>query len=470
MQGTGDILHGIDGNVIRKTDRSWKGTRHSRPAAAWSEIEEKCGHLRYRPNEFEHQVRFGPDLEVEETGFHGGGSLMNSDLEKSVERASVLIVDDVSKNIQVLGSILRDEGYKISFALNGKDALKKVEASPPDLILLDVMMPEMDGYETCRRLRENESTIDIPVIFLTAKSDEESRIKGFEVGAQDYVTKPFNTPELLARVNTHLQLKKVRDEMIFVNKQLRQENILRESILKELERSNKKLKESDDIKNEFISILSHDMGTPITVIKANLEMVEEIYFVSLDDNLKRILKSMERASEALERLRKDTLDLSRMDMGTMKMDVEEFDLGDLIMESVEGIRGPAAKKKQSVYVESEGPLPVKADRFKIRRVLTNFLSNAQRYSPEERNFGVIAENNNGEIIVEIRDTGRGIDPDELERIFERFYRTGKRVEGSTGLGLAIVKGIIEAHGGRTWAESKGEGHGSSFFFTLPSVN
>jgi two-component system sensor histidine kinase/response regulator len=393
---------------------------------------------------------------------------MMEDIEGKARKRSILIVDDVSKNIQVLGSILREEGYEISFALNGKDALKKVKIAQPDIILLDVMMPEMDGYETCARLREDEKTRDIPVIFLTAKTDEESRVKGFEVGAQDYVAKPFNTPELLARVNTHLQLKAVRDEMAFMNKQLRQENILRESILKQLETTNRKLKDSDEIKNEFISILSHDMGTPITVIKANLEMIEEIYFPSLDENLKRILKSMEKASEALERLRLDTLDLSRMDMGTMKLDVEEVDISELIDDAVEGIRGLASRKKQSVSMEIERPMMAKVDRFKLKRVLSNFLSNANRYSPEGKDFKILASTENGNIKVEIRDSGRGIPEKELLKIFERFYRTGKRVEGSTGLGLAIVKGIIEAHGGRTWAESDGEGLGSSFFFTLPS--
>ncbi len=384
-------------------------------------------------------------------------------------KRSVLVVDDVPKNIQILGSILRDEGYEISFALNGKDALKKVEASRPDIILLDVMMPEMDGYQTCSQLRENESTMDIPVIFLTAKTDEESRIRGFQVGAQDYVTKPFNTPELLARVNTHLQLKEVRDEMFFVNKQLRQENMLRESILNKLAITNEKLKDADNIKNEFISILSHDMGTPITVIKANLEMIEEIYFQSLDENLKRIFKTMERASEALERLRQDTLDLSRMDMGTMKLNRENLNLCNLLEEAVDDIRGPASKKKQSVSLEMDEDLIINADRHKIRRVLSNFLSNANRYSPEGKDFKVIARKRQNGVQVEIRDSGRGIGPEELERIFERFYRTGKRVEGSTGLGLAIVKGIIKAHDGKVWAESEGDGKGSRFFFTLPDT-
>lgn len=384
-------------------------------------------------------------------------------------KRSVLVVDDVPKNIQILGSILRDEGYEISFALNGKDALKKVEASRPDIILLDVMMPEMDGYQTCSHLRENESTMDIPVIFLTAKTDEESRIRGFQVGAQDYVTKPFNTPELLARVNTHLQLKEVRDEMFFVNKQLRQENMLRESILNKLAITNEKLKDADNIKNEFISILSHDMGTPITVIKANLEMIEEIYFQYLDENLKRIFKTMERASEALERLRQDTLDLSRMDMGTMKLNRENLNLCNLLEEAVDDIRGPASKKKQSVSLEMDEDLIINADRHKIRRVLSNFLSNANRYSPEGKDFKVIARKRQNGVQVEIRDSGRGIEPEELERIFERFYRTGKRVEGSTGLGLAIVKGIIKAHDGKVWAESEGDGKGSRFFFTLPDT-
>ncbi len=385
-------------------------------------------------------------------------------------QVNVLIVDDVSKNIQVLGSILREKGYHISYATNGKDALAKVKNSKFDIILLDVMMPEMDGFETCRRLRLERTSQDIPVIFLTAKTDEDSKMKGFDVGAQDYVTKPFNTPELIARVDTHVQLKKARDEMVFMNKQLEQVNILRESILKQLEETNRKLKDSDSIKNEFISILSHDMGTPITVIKANLEMIQEIYLGSLDDNLKRIMKTMERASEALERLRMDTLDLSRMDLGTMELNMDEFDLSQLIEEAADSIRGPASKKLQSVNVDTERPLMVKGDMFKLRRVLNNYISNAHRYSPDGKGFSITASRKGNDVQVEVKDTGRGIKKEELEKVFERFYRTGKRVEGSTGLGLAIVKGIIKAHGGRSWAESEGEGKGSSFFFTIPLLS
>ncbi len=266
------------------------------------------------------------------------------------------------------------------------------------------------------------------------------------------------------------ELKNVRDEMIFINKQLKQENILKESILKQLEQTNLRLKDSDNIKNEFISILSHDMGTPITVIKANLELIGEVYFNSLDENLIRVLKNMERASKALERLRMDTLDLSRLDMGTMTIETNEFDLLQLIDESADGIRGPAAKKRQSVTIESERSLMVRADRFKIQRVLNNYLSNAHRYSPEGKGFTISASKRGNEALVEVKDSGRGIKKEELEKIFERFYRTGKRVEGSTGLGLAIVKGIIKAHGGNSWAESEGEGKGSSFFFTIPLIS
>ena len=393
-----------------------------------------------------------------------------NEMEEGTRRmAKVLIVDDNMKNIQVLGSVLREAGYSVSFSTNGEDALRKMEGSEFDIILLDIMMPGIDGYETCRRIRELPSGKTVPVIFLTAKTDEESRVKGFSVGAQDYVSKPFSTPELLARVRTHVELKMARDEVIHSNRQLQEEIRLRDSVQRKLERSNEKLKEADRIKNEFISILSHDMGTPITVIKGNLELIEQMFWDSLDENMKRILGNMKKSAEILDQLRMDTLDLSRMDVGTMKLKKEEVDMASLIEETVEEMRITASGKGQNISAELPDLPRVRVDRSKMKRAITNYLSNAVRYSGEGAGITVGASSSDDGVVVWVKDTGRGLPGNELEKVFERFYRTGERVEGSTGLGLAIVRGIVEAHGGKVWAESEGEGKGSTFFFSLPLV-
>ncbi|MEQ8189134.1 MAG: response regulator, partial [Candidatus Eremiobacterota bacterium] len=176
---------------------------------------------------------------------------MNNNEEKQ-EIPLVLIVDDVPKNIQLLGNILNNEGYDIIIAENGKEALERISDVLPDIILLDIMMPEMDGYETCKILKENDRTRDIPVIFLTAKTEMEDIVKGFNAGSVDYITKPFNSTELMARVKTHITLKKLFDkEKEYV----------------------KELKELNKLKNKFLGIAAHDIRSPVATMQMNIEFL-----------------------------------------------------------------------------------------------------------------------------------------------------------------------------------------------------
>jgi len=363
-------------------------------------------------------------------------------------RSLVLIVDDVPRNLQVLGSILRtEEDCQIAVATSGRQALSQAKDVRPDLILLDIMMPEMDGYEVCKRLRKDPETREIPVIFLTAKTDTESKVRGLEIGGQDYVTKPFNSAELLARVRTHLKLKKSRDIILGMNK---------------------KLEETDQMKNEFISILAHDLGTPIAVMKGNIELMKKGVFGEVNEKQSKKLESMLRSAIRLDKLRKDTLVLSRMDVGSMTLELEAVKLKDLIEGAVEDMRRLADDKDQEISMDMPELEEVRCDPGRIRQVMDNYLSNAVRYTGEGGRISIGARRIGSETTVWVKDNGRGLPSEELEKVFERFYRTGERVEGSTGLGLAIVKGIIEAHGGRAWCESEGEGKGSTFFFTLPA--
>ncbi len=190
------------------------------------------------------------------------------DLLNQEKKSNILIVDDVSKNIQVLGSILRKEGYQIAYATNGKDALTIVENNKFDLILLDIMMPEMDGFEVCKILKSNSATKKIPVIFLTAKTEPESIINGFEIGGQDYVTKPFNSNELLARVRTHIDLKNKTEILLSINE------ILVEKVTektKELETANKQIKLLENIKGNFLNLLTNEIKLPLEQINSLLK-------------------------------------------------------------------------------------------------------------------------------------------------------------------------------------------------------
>ena len=209
----------------------------------------------------------------------------------------ILVVDDVQQNIQVVGTMLREVGYSIMPATSGAAALQRVQKKLPDLILLDLMMPEMDGLEVCRRLKADSLTQQIPVIFLTASNEMEHLVKGFEAGAVDYVTKPFNAPELLARVRTHLELKHARQ----------------------------RLREMNDEKNEFMGIVAHDLRSPLGAIKGFAELILEegqIARDELEDFARRIRDTAQRMSEMVQNL----LDANRIERGEMKVSLAPCEL------------------------------------------------------------------------------------------------------------------------------------------------
>ena len=184
----------------------------------------------------------------------------------------LLIVDDLPKNLMVLGNILLKENFQIAYAKSGKEAIAQALENDFDLILLDIMMPDMDGYEVCRILRKEKQTAKTPIIFLTAKNDTESIVKGFEAGAQDYLTKPFNTNELLARVHTHLELKKNRQRLEILN------NTLEEKVKErtaELEKANKKIETLDKAKSAFLGLISHEIRTPLNGIIGFLDILKQ---------------------------------------------------------------------------------------------------------------------------------------------------------------------------------------------------
>jgi PAS domain S-box-containing protein len=316
--------------------------------------------------------------------------------------------------------------------------------------------------EITKRLSKSGQIIDVSLIGTPIRL--EGRMIGFYVIYQD----------IKERLLAEAALKKARDEAIEVNDQLQQENLLRKNMQKELEDANKalidfnkKLKEADRLKSEFISILSHDIGTPITIIQGNMEMLSMGILGELNEKQRTTISSMEENLENLKKLRSDTLDLSRMDMGTLILEKEPVLINQLIGSVVRDMNIIASKHDQSIEMEIVEADIVHCDRDKIRQVLENYLSNAIRYGRIGSKITISGTKEDGFLKVWVKDQGRGIPEDELEKVFESFYRTGDRVNGSTGLGLSIVRGIIDAHGGRTWAESEGPNKGSTFYFTLP---
>ena len=382
---------------------------------------------------------------------------------KENQKPLVLIVDDVPKNLQVLGSILSKEEVDIAIATNGKQALERVKQRKPDLILLDVMMPELDGFETCKILKSKQETKEIPVIFLTAKAETEDVVKGFTIGAIDYVTKPFNSTELLARVNTHLELKRARD----AEKKLMSEL---ENRLFEIAEKNRKLEELDKVKNDFLGMAAHDLRNPISAINMLLSLVLDETSDNLREDQLELLEEIKHSGEFMYKLLNDLLDLTAIESGKLTLELFSQNYVEFLKHIIKLNRVLAQKKNIELDLKVEGEIgEIEFDRNKLTQVVNNFLSNAIKFSHSDTKVTVVVKKEENHIITKIIDQGQGIPEKELPEIFKEFHKTSVSStagEKSTGLGLAITKKIINGHKGSVAVESE-VGKGSTFYFTLP---
>jgi two-component system sensor histidine kinase/response regulator len=367
-------------------------------------------------------------------------------------KSLILVVDDISKNLQIVGTLLRKEDYRVVPATSGAQALERVRVGPPDLILLDLMMPEMDGLEVCRRLKADPLTQRVPVIFLTASNEMEHLVSGFEAGAVDYVTKPFNPPELLARVRTHLELKHARE----------------------------RLREMNEEKNEFMGIVAHDLRNPLGAIRGYAEMVlEEMQSVrpSPPEDFARAVSEVTQcttrihdASQRMAEMVRNLLDANRIERGEMKLSVAPAELKALAASVVESQRSRATAKQQSLALESEAePVNVLVDQGLMVQVLENLVSNAVKYSPPGKPIFVRLKTNGSAARCEVQDQGPGLSAEDQKRLFGKFARLSAKPTGgehATGLGLSIVKRMVEAMNGQVWCESE-PGKGATFIVQLP---
>lgn len=360
----------------------------------------------------------------------------------------VLVVDDIAANVRLLAGILKVADYDVLTAESGADALQKVEEFAPDVVLLDVMMPEMDGFEVCRRLRENPHTAALPVVMVTALHETEDRVRALEAGADDFLTKPVNEIEVVARVKSLVRVKRGRDEL--------------ESTLSDLQRA-------ESLRDSLASMLVHDLRAPLTTILAPLEMLSSNAFGELNEMQSEVAEMATRGANRLLYLVNELLDVSKLESGNMTLQPSEFLLAPIVEEALELTGVLAGRDEQLVEREYSNDLQVRADEDLLRRVLSNLLSNAVKFTPSDGRIGVGAKTGDNEVLFWVRDEGDGVPPEYRDKIFEKFGQVESRQEGrklSTGLGLTFCKLAVEAHGGRIWIESEA-GRGSTFFFTLP---
>lgn len=366
--------------------------------------------------------------------------------EKKKSAHKILIVDDVARNIQILGNILSSNGFQIAYAQSGKEALRITTKQDFDLILLDIMMPEMNGYDVCKKLKEDKETAEVPIIFLTAKADMDSIIKGFETGGQDYITKPFNSAELLARVNTHILLREQKKQLKQINKTLEQKV---EERTAQLKKANKLLEKLDHTKNDFLSIISHELRTPLNGVIGLTDLLDNTPMAKSQqeyvNNLKEVSERLVRFSDLallitslkIEKYQPDFLPVSANHL--VESGITEFN--DLNKKTGLKIRFSPNKEKPLIFADSD----------LIRQCCILIVENAAKFAGEDRPLDISVLTSTTRVTIEIKDYGPGFTNEALENLFELFS-TGDmlHVEG-TGLSLAAVKLIMEMHSGKVEA-------------------
>ena len=355
----------------------------------------------------------------------------------------ILIVDDAPKNIQVLGTILKENGYQIKAAMDGKQALAAVEKSLPDLILLDIMMPEMDGYETCKALKENPVTKDIPVIFLTAKNETDDVVRGFELGAVDYITKPFNSAELLARVNTHMSLRRATEMAV----------------------------RTANERKELLHILCHDLTNPIGFVAGVMDL-------NKDDP--SMLEQMKEHIETSMRSSLDIINLVRMMMAIeedkIDLTTSQFGLETMIRESIAMLDLKAKAKNISFDISIPENQQVMVERVSfVNSVINNILTNAIKFSDNGGKIKIIAREENTKVILNFKDNGIGMSENLLRDLFDirkKTSRKGTAGEVGTGFGMPLMQKFIHAYGGEIHVSSKEKSatddHGTEITLVLNS--
>jgi two-component system, sensor histidine kinase and response regulator len=363
--------------------------------------------------------------------------------------AKILLVDDNPRNLQVLANALEPAGYQIVITNTGKDAIETVHKEEYDLILLDIMMPELDGFETCNQIKALPTRKHIPIIFLTAKDEVDSITKGFRCGGVDYITKPFNTEELIARVNTHIKLKQTQDKLLTLNMFLDAKVTER---TRELMETNEKLVEAhktldamDQTKTEFLHLLSHEIRTPLNGIINPLAMLKENpdpkEFSNLIDILDQSVKRLERFSTVALQITR-----LRMNKETALMK-EPFDLSDLVAQCLMGYKTKLKEKSLQFVQKGNVVFPIMADSDYIKVCILNVLENAVQFAPANTNIDLTMTEDDVEIQLTIRDYGKGFSDRALTTIFKPFGMGQAHVNVNVGLGLYLSKMIMDTHKG-----------------------
>jgi len=369
----------------------------------------------------------------------------------------VLIVDDEELNIKFLSAFLSRKGFRIITAETGLEALEVIQSQMPDVILLDAMMPQIDGFEVCRRVRQNPDTYFLPIVMVTALSSVEDEVRALDAGADDFLSKPINNVELMARLKSLLRVKTLHDELV--------------EHKNELESKNKELVELQSLRDTLTQMIIHDLKNPLTGLMGCTELLK-MTWPDMPDKQAGIIKRMEESSSTILKMITEMLDVSRMEENKITLKHEIFPVMDVITSNVDELSGQMQRQRITCQISVSGNLPpATADKDILHRVLANLLHNAIKHSVENTSIVVGAWHDAAEsrLYMSVKDQGEGIAEEYQAKIFEKFAQAELKKLGlktDRGLGLTFCKFAVEAHGGKIWVESH-VGQGSEFKFYIP---
>ena len=373
------------------------------------------------------------------------------------ETASVLVVDDDQRNVRLMESILRSSGYQVLKAYNGEEALQVVEDDSPDLLLLDVMMPKMSGFELCQRLKGRYETRLLPIIMVTALNALEDKVQALEYGADDFLSKPINKVELLAKVRSVLRVKGLQDEL--------------ERKKSEIEAVNQELVRMQGFKESMMQMVVHDLKNPLASIMGNVQLIQmQSIEMMAPSRLDELLQRTQESTRQLMRMILNILQIGKLEERKMPLRLEPVPLHRVVQENVDEMMGLSARDGILLENRVNPDLPApRADRELVSRVIANLLNNAFKHTQSGGQVVVDAQREGAQITLTVSDTGEGI-PEELQpRIFEKFVAgdsgAGRRMLYDSGLGLTFCRLVVDCHGGSIWLRSK-PGEGTTVFISL----
>ena len=362
---------------------------------------------------------------------------------------TILIVDDVISNVLLLKVLLGKEKYNILTASGGREAIEITVNQQPDLILLDVMMPEMTGFEVAAHLKNNTKTANIPIIFLTALNSTEDIVKGFQAGANDFITKPFNKEELLVRVNHQISLVAAKRLILEKTDELRRTIVGRDKLY---------------------SLIAHDLRSPLASIKMVLNMlVLTLSKESLGSEMYQMLEMANHSTEDVFSLLDNLLKWTKSQVGKLNVVYMDFDINEVINGVIEIFSLVSASKNIKLVHTSNSPVMVHGDIDMLKTILRNLLSNALKFSYENSQILIDTSISDGMAVISVKDSGKGMSKEDQGRLLKtetHFSSYGTNNEEGSGLGLLLCQDFANKNGGRLWFDSE-EGKGSTFYFSVP---